>query len=87
MIHKKIIRSLSIAIIAIALLLLATLLENEMKWTLVDFTIAGILVFSACLLYELISPKFSKTWHRVTVGIALGATLLLIWVQLAAGII
>lgn len=66
--------------------LVAMQLTNEVNWNLVDFVVAGVLLFGAGLSYELIARKGSNIVYRVAVGIAVATALLLIWIDLAVGI-
>jgi hypothetical protein len=57
------------------------------NWGPLDFAIIGALVLAAGLLYEFAASRDRHAAHRAAVGIAVGAGLLLIWVNLAVGII
>ena len=76
--------------LAIAFLLLlnlsAMLFAGEMKWSLFDFVAAGVLMFGAALMFELVMRKVSKIGYRIAVFAALLAAFLLIWVEIAVGI-
>lgn len=67
--------------------LLAMQFTSEVAWNLADFVVAGILLFGAGLTYELIARKADRFAYRIAVGIAVAAALLLIWINLAVGII
>jgi hypothetical protein len=69
------------------LFLLAMLLTDEMNWGLFDFVFAGALIFGTGLTYVLVAGKGGTTAYRFAVGIALAAVFLLIWLNLAVGII
>lgn len=73
-----------------ALLLLVPLIAMqftaEVKWTLFDFVVAGLLLFSAGLALELVMRKVKKTEYRVGLCIAVLAVLFLVWAELAVGI-
>jgi hypothetical protein len=75
--------------VAVLLLLplLAMQLTREVAWGPVDFAVAGVLLAGTGLLFELAVRKASNLAYRAAVGIALAATLLLIWINLAVGII
>ncbi len=66
--------------------LLAMQFTDEVVWDVSDFAVAGALLFSAGLAYELIAKKMSTTALRVAVAIAIGIVILLIWAELAVGI-
>ncbi len=67
--------------------LIAMMFTNEVNWNLFDFVVMGVLLFSTGLAYVLISRVSDSTAYRIAVGIAAAAGLLLIWVNLAVGII
>lgn len=67
--------------------LLAMLFTNQVAWDLADFIVAGTLIFSTGLAYELVARKAGTRAYRVAVGMALAAAFLLVWINLAVGII
>lgn len=67
--------------------LIAMQFTDEVKWTLLDFAVAGILLFGSGLTYELIARRGSNTMYRAAVGVAVATGLLLIWLNLAVGLI
>ena len=69
------------------LLLLAMQITNEMNWTLFDFAFAGALIFGTGLTYVLVTRKAGNMAYRFAVGIALAAVFILIWSNLAVGLI
>lgn len=66
--------------------LTAMQLTNEVKWGLFDFIIAGLLLFTTGLIYELTSRRVKGTRYRVVIAFILITILLLIWAELAVGI-
>lgn len=77
--------------LATALILLvpfvAMQFTNEVVWTLRDFLVAGTLLFGAGLTYELVARKMAEFAYRAAVGLAVGTALVLVWINLAVGII
>ncbi len=67
--------------------LVAMLFTNEVNWSLLDFIVMGILLFGAGFTYVLISKVSDSMAYRTAIGVAVVAGLLLIWVNLAVGII
>lgn len=63
--------------------LVAMQFTSEVVWGLADFVVAGILLFGAGLVYELVSSRGNSLAYRMAVGIAVAAALLLIWMDLA----
>jgi hypothetical protein len=56
-------------------------------WGPMDFAIMGVLILGSGLLFEYASSRGGSVAHRAAVAIAVGAGLLLIWVNLAVGMI
>ena len=77
--------------IATALVLLIPLvlmqLNKEVVWTISDFVIGGALLFGTGLAYVLVARMGSNGSYRLGAGVAVAAGLLLIWGNLAVGII
>jgi hypothetical protein len=78
----------AIAILSILMIpLVAMQFTSEVNWSLSDFIIMGIILFSIGLAYELIVRKSEKTVYRAAFGVALAGVFLLLWVNGAVGII
>jgi hypothetical protein len=85
--NKNIIR---IALATAFLLLvpfIAMQITDQVVWGLTDFAVAGALLFGTGLMYELVARKGGNIAYRVAVGVALAAALLLVWMNLAVGLI
>lgn len=67
--------------------LVAMQFTGEVNWSPFDFIVMGILLFGSGLTYVLISRISESIAYRTAVGVAVVAGLLLIWVNLAVGII
>jgi hypothetical protein len=81
---------LLIALVVAFLLLLPLLamqISDEVAWDMADFAVAGALLFGTGLAYELLARKADSLAYRAAVGVALAAALLLVWMNLAVGII
>jgi hypothetical protein len=76
---------------AAALLLLAPLvamqITDEVNWDAADFAFAGVMLFGACGAYELAARITTNRAYRAAVAIAIVAALILVWINLAVGII
>jgi hypothetical protein len=77
----------SAAALALLLPLVAMQFTDEVVWNLADFAIAAVLLFGAALAYELLAKKADNIAYRAAAGVAVGTALLLVWVNLAVGII
>jgi hypothetical protein len=84
-------KSLIRVALATAFLLLIPLVAmqftSEVVWTLSDFVVAGVLLFGTGLTYVLVSRLGNTTTYRVAVGLAVMAGLLLVWANLAVGLV
>jgi hypothetical protein len=60
---------------------------DEVKWSAADFIIMGILIFGTGLSYVLLTRSSSNIINRAAVALAIGSTFLLIWANLAVGLI
>jgi hypothetical protein len=81
---------LSVAAVTMLLLLIplvAMQFTNEVKWGVADFIIIGMLLFGAGFSYVLITRYTDSILQRIAVGSAIGTTLLMIWANLAVGLI
>jgi len=77
-------------VFAIALLLLVPLVAmqftNEVKWTILDFIVAGFLLLTTGLAFEFVLRKVKKTKNRILICLVILAVFLLTWLELAVGI-
>jgi hypothetical protein len=86
MLDRNAYRSVVGVALATAFILLIPLLA-EWAWNLADFVIAGALIFGTGLTYVLAARKAGNIAYRAAVGVALAAALILVWINLAVGII
>lgn len=84
-------KSLLLVLFVTAALLLVPLVAMqftvEVKWTPLDFAVAGGLLFGAGMAYVLIARSTHHVAGRMAACIAVAAALMLAWVNLAVGII
>ncbi|TGD83251.1 hypothetical protein [Hymenobacter wooponensis] len=67
--------------------LAAKLFVPGMLWSPGDFLFAGILLFSAGLTFVLISRMGDNTAYRLAAGVGVAAGLLLLWANMAVGLV
>ncbi|HEX8426480.1 hypothetical protein [Hymenobacter sp.] len=67
--------------------LAAKLFVPGMLWTVGDFVAAGILLFGAGLTFVLIARMGDNTAYKLAAGVAVAAGLLLVWANLAVGLV
>ena len=60
---------------------------DEVNWDETDFIVFGAMLVAACGTYELAARATGNLAFRVAVGVALAAAFLLVWINLAVGII
>jgi hypothetical protein len=60
---------------------------DEVVWSAGDFIVAGGLLFGTGLAYELIVRRSGNLAYRAAVTVGLGAALVLVWANLAVGVI
>lgn len=60
---------------------------NEVDWSMTDFIIAGILIFCTGLAIVTLIRLSTNIVYKAGVMLAIGATFLLIWANLAVGLI
>lgn len=77
--------------LATALLLMVPLLAmqftDEVQWSLFDFIVMGVLLLGTGLTYVFVSGLSDSSTYRIAVGIAAVTGFLLVWMNLAVGII
>ena len=79
-----------VGIITVFLLMIpfvAMQITNEVNWSTTDFLLVGILLFSSGLTFVLVTRNSANLIYRIAMGSAIGITLLLVWVNLAVGLI
>lgn len=83
-------KRLAVILIIVAALLLipliAMLFTNEVKWDILDFAIAGALLFGTGLIGDFIIRNIRQRWQRIVLVVILLMILLFIWMHLAVGI-
>jgi hypothetical protein len=67
--------------------LVAMQFTDEVAWGAADFVAAGTLLFGVGLAYELLVRRTSDARRRIAAGAAVVGTFLLIWVELAVGLL
>ena len=84
-------RRLNLILLFIVVILLIPLVAmqftDEVNWTLSDFVIGGALLLSVGLLIEFVMRKIKKKKHRIALILGILLIFLLIWAELAVGIL
>jgi hypothetical protein len=76
-----------IAALILLLPLVAMQLTDEVTWDETDFAVMGAMLFSACGAYELAARMTGNVAYRAAVGVAVVTAFILVWMNLAVGII
>lgn len=84
--NKRLSVILAIVILLLLIPFFAMQFTTEVKWTLMDFVIAAILLGGTGLLCELVIRKVKNRNYRIAICAVLFVVLLLIWAELAVGI-
>lgn len=67
--------------------LIAMQFTEEVNWNLMDFVVAAVLLFGAGAIFEIALRIITKRSHRIIAGVLILLALLLVWVELAVGIL
>jgi hypothetical protein len=84
--NQSLVIILSIATALLCIPMLAMQFTSEVHWTVRDFLVAGVLLFSVAFLVEFTIRKVKKKKVRLFVLLGIFAVLFLIWAELAVGI-
>lgn len=87
MLKKRIIRILLIPAVLLLIPLIAMQFSEELKWNIFDFIVAGILLISAFFLMDLAWRKIRDIRYRLAILFTILIFLLLVWAELAVGIL
>jgi len=76
-----------IAVLVLQLPLLAMQFTDEIVWDKTDFAVMGVMLFASCGVYELGARRTGNSAYRAAVAIVVIAAFILVWMNLAVGII
>lgn len=89
--ERKLQKPVLVAALITALILMIPLIAmqftEEVDWGLADFIVMGILVFSVIFCFLLIRSSKAHLAYRVGFTLGLGAAFLMVWANLAVGLI
>lgn len=85
--HRARIVVWSLAAFLLLLPLLAMQVTDQVNWTATDFAVFGALLLGTGALYEGAVRMAQSTAYRAATGVALAAACLLVWLNLAVGVI
>lgn len=84
--HKRLVSILISAGTLLLIPFIAMRFTNDVKWTLLDFLVAGILFFGTGFILEFILRKIKDIRYRIIFSVILFVLLFLIWAELAVGV-
>lgn len=84
--YKRLVIIISTAVALLFIPLIAMQYTDDVNWSLFDFVIAGILLIGTGLMCEFAWRKIKKIKYRIAIILAILATLIIIWLELAIGI-
>ena len=85
--HRKVLHVGLFTACALLLPLVVNRVSDEFNWTVFDFAVWGVLVFCAGIAYQLLANRTAGIGYKAAAGIAVMTAFLLVWVNLAVGII
>ena len=83
---KKYIVVVLIVLFLLLILFTMMLLTDRIRWSLLDFTIAGILLVITISTIHFIFRKIKNTKYFIVTSIAFLLLMLLIWIEIAVGV-
>ncbi|WP_298396915.1 hypothetical protein [Flavobacterium sp.] len=83
---KTILLLLSIVLLLLLIPLVAMQFTNEVNWSVMDFVLAGLLLFGTSLVIELVLQKVKTTKHQLLISGIILILLFLLWAELAVGL-
>ena len=85
--NKRLINDLLTTAILLLIPLIAMQFTDEVNWTLSDFVVVATLLLGTGLMCELVLRNINKLKYRIAICGALLFALIMIWVELAVGIL
>ena len=84
---RPVIRVALVTVLLLLVPLLAMQFTPEVNWSPMDFAVGGALLFIAGMSWTLLSAKSTAAAYRLAAAIAVATALLLVWGNLAVGLI
>jgi hypothetical protein len=86
-VHRSVVRVTLVTAFILLVPLVAMQFTGEVVWTVSDFLVAGALLGGTGLALDLALTKGGNVAYKAAAGVALVAAFLLIWINLAVGIV
>lgn len=84
---KRLVIISGVVVIPLLIPLIAMHFTTEVNWTLFDFIVAAVLLFGIALSIDFIIRKVKEKTYRIIFSLVVLAMFLLIWAEIAVGII
>jgi hypothetical protein len=84
--NKRLIIFSAFVVIPLLIPFIAMQFTTEVHWTLFDFIVAAVLLFSAAMVIDLIIRKVKEKTYRIIFSMVVLLVFLLIWAEIAVGI-
>ncbi len=84
--NRRLIGILVAAAILLLIPFVAMQFTDEVKWTPIDFIVAGILLFGSGIACEFGLRSMRKFWQRIAICAVILIALVLVWAELAVGV-
>lgn len=85
--YKRIIIIVLVTAILLLIPYIAMQFTDEVNWTLMDFILAGVLLLSTGFMCVIAIKKIKKIKYRIITCVVLLLVFILIWAELAVGIL
>lgn len=89
--HRHLIESIPLVALATVVILMIPLIamqfSDEVDWSLADFVIMGVLIFVTGSSYVALSRKMPNVVYKLAMAFAIGSAFLMVWANLAVGLI
>lgn len=85
--RRNVIRLTLITAAVLLVPLVASRFTDGVDWTAFDYVAAGVLLFGTGLGFEIVARRGQGTAYRLASGVAFAAGLMLVWANLAVGLI
>lgn len=83
---QKTITIYSLPLVLLCIPLLGSIISKEINWSVSDFLVAGVLLFSTAFLINLVRSKIKKQSRRILLCLIVLIAFILVWIELAVGI-
>ncbi len=83
---KRLYRTFGLMAMLLLIPLIAMQFTTEVQWELLDFVVAGGLLFSTSLAVEFVFQNIDQASTRITLYTAFLLMFLLVWAELAVGV-